>query len=103
MFIDQSDEPESEEEKAYYNEWYLDASRKLWQYIVSTTEGVAKSLARNPDRDGQKGWIQIVRHFDQRAGVDRLAELDRITSPKKYLGQAKSLEEATVKKYRMAG
>ena len=55
---------------------------------------MAKGYVNNSERSGWKAWRKLSGRFDTKKGADREAAYQRILEPGKYLGQAKSADEA---------
>ena len=68
--------------------------RYLYNMLVVTVKGDAKTYVKNAGESGFQAWAQMVQHYDPRGTVDRTVAYGHICNPAPYFGQANNVEQA---------
>ena len=68
--------------------------RYLYNILVVTVKGDAKTYVNNPGESGFQAWAQMTQHYDPRGTVDRTVAYGRLVNPVPHFGQATNVDQA---------
>ena len=73
---------------------FLKLDKYLWNMLVTTVKGTAKTYMKNPAESGFQGWAQLIQHYDPRSGADKTVAYGRVVNPVEVFGQAVDTKQA---------